>query len=287
MNPYALIRLLGALAALAAGCKPSPAARRQESPASNPANAGTQPTASPLPGSFAYVDPSGTQLLALGPLEDPARILGAICPRGLIARVRFDRTQDRQPDDNGRQIAANFSRDAGHVFRLVQGNASPDETCYLSADSMLLATAVPVTPLGLATCPAGQYSRLAAARQRKIVSCSHLAQTPARAELLALQFATIDSSALASLVLVRDRSLWFQDFPAAYRGPDEDVWRADDGGVFSPEALGILFVAELPHAVVMAITWAGAEGESDQLVLADTGDAFRTVVQEYRYWAPR
>jgi hypothetical protein len=104
--------------------------------------------------------------------------------------------------------------------------------------------------------------------------------------LLAVQFATIDSNALASLVVVRDSSLLVQDFPAVYRGPDESVWRVDDEGMFSPESFAILFVAQLPHAYVMAITWAGAEGESDELLLSDSTDTFRTVIRDYRYCCP-
>lgn len=87
-------------------------------------------------------------------------------------------------------------------------------------------------------------------------------------------------------MLVRDGSLLFQDFPAVSRGPHESVWRVDDQGIFSPEDFEILFVAQLSHAYVMALTWAGAEGESDELVLADSPDEFRTIIKDYRYWAP-
>jgi hypothetical protein len=105
-------------------------------------------------------------------------------------------------------------------------------------------------------------------------------------ELLAVQFATIDSNALAGLVVVRGRSLLFQDFPAVYRGPDQSVWRVDDEGVFSPRDFAILFVAQLSRSYVMAITWAGTEGESDELLVADSTDMFRTVTKAYRYWVP-
>src|SRR3989442_15626231 len=52
-------------------------------------------------GRFAFVDSSGTQLLALGPLADPSKILGAVCSRGLVLPVRYDRRQAQQPGDNG------------------------------------------------------------------------------------------------------------------------------------------------------------------------------------------
>ncbi|HVH66387.1 MAG TPA: hypothetical protein VM716_00820 [Gemmatimonadales bacterium] len=113
-----------------------------------------------------------------------------------------------------------------------------------------------------------------------------MAQTTTAVDLLAAQFAAIDSSALASLVMVHDTSLLFENFPAVYRGPDESVWRVDDGGVFSPGDIQILFMAQLPRTYIMAIPWAGAEGESDQLVQADSAGAFRTILRDYRYWVP-
>ena len=239
-----------------------------------------------LEGTFAYVDSSGTQLLALGALADPSKVVGAVCSRGSVHPARYERRQHGQPDDNHRQIVSNFSREPGVVFRLTRGAAQSDETCYLSADSALLAKAVGVTPLGLSECSPPQASRLATSRRRAVVHCWRFARTAPDVELLAAQFATIDSNALASLVVVRDSSLLFQDFPAVYRGPDESVWRVDDQGVFSPGDIAILFFAQLSHADVMALTWAGAEGESDQLLLADTTNTFRTVIKDYRYWVP-
>src|SRR2546430_11410507 len=145
----------------------------------------------------------------------------SVCAGGPVLPARYDRRQPGQKDDTHRQVASNFSREEGNVFRLTEGKARPDETCYLSADSALLAKAVGVTPLGLSACSPPQASRLAAAKQRQVVHCWRFARTPRDAEVLAVQFATIDSDALASLVVVRDSSLPFPDFPAVYRGPDE------------------------------------------------------------------
>ena len=283
------IQLLCAVSALAAGCKPSGGVSRERASAPDPAT--TQDSQAPqravtLEGTFAYVDSSGTQLLARSSVAHPSKVVGAVCAGGPVLPARYDRRQPGQKDDTHRQIASNFSREEGNVFRLTEGKARPDETCYLSADSALLGKAVGVTPLGLSACSPPQASRLAAAKQRQVVHCWRFARTPRDAEVLAVQFATIDSSALASLVVVRDSSLLFQDFPAVYRGPDESVWRVDDQGVFSPGDFAILFVAQLSHACVMAITWAGVEGESDELLLADSTDVFRTVTRAYRYWVP-
>jgi hypothetical protein len=290
VNSRRLIQLLNALTLLPIGCKPSGGVSRQNASAPDTSTTQAPQGTATLPGSFAYVDSSGTQLLALSPLTDPSKILGAVCSGGSVLPARYDRRQGGQKDDNHRQIVSNFSHEEGNVFRLLLGKARPDETCYLSADSALLAKAVGVTPLGLSAglsaCSPSQSSRLAASKQRQVFHCWRLAQTPPDAQLLAVQFATIDSSALASLVVVRDSSLLFQDFPAVYRGPDESVWRVDDQGIFSPGDFAILFVAQLSHAYVMAVTWAGVEGESDELLRSDSTDMFHTVTKGYRYWVP-
>jgi hypothetical protein len=113
--------------------------------------------------------------------------------------------------------------------------------------------------------------------------CWRLGRTPSNAELLAAQYATIDTNALASLVVMREGSLLFQDLPAVDRGDSGSVWRVDDGGIFRPQALNVLFVAELPHAYAMAIEWEGPEGHYAQLLLADSTAAFRTLSDGYRY----
>lgn len=133
-------------------------------------------------------------------------------------------------------------------------------------------------------CLPAHAARLASAKRRQVIHCWHIAATPTHRDVLAVQFVSIDTNALASLAVVGDGSLVFKDFPAVYS--EETTWRVDDGGVFSPKDFDILFVAEMPYGYVMAIAWAGAEGESCELLLADSPGAFRTLTTGYRYWAP-
>jgi hypothetical protein len=37
---------------------------------------------------------------------------------------------------------------------------------------------------------------------------------------------------------------------------------------------------------VIALTWAGTEGEDSYLLVADSGNVFRSVATSYRYWVP-
>jgi hypothetical protein len=240
----------------------------------------------PTQGSFAFVDSDGTQLLALDSLADPSTISSALCSGGVALTAQYDHRATRQSSDNGRQIAANFANQQGHVFRVSGNKATPDRTCYLSSDSLLVASARAVTMRKPAECSTEQVSRIAAAKRRQVIHCWDIASAPTRLEVLAVQFVDIDSAALAGLVVFGDSSLLFKDFPAVHHASDESTWRVDDEGVFSPTGFDVLFVAHLPDGFVIAITWAGAEGEDSELLIADSAGNLRTLNKGYRYWSP-
>jgi hypothetical protein len=237
-------------------------------------------------GSFAFVNSDGTQLLALDSLADPSAIRGALCSGGVALPARYDHPATRQSSDNGRQVAANFGNQQGEVFHVSGNKATPDQTCYLSADSLLFASARAATMRKPADCSNEQVSRVAAAKRRQVIHCWDIASAPTHVDVLAVQFADIDSAALASLAVVGDSSLLFKDFPAVHHANDESTWRVDDEGVFSPTGFDVLFVADLPDGFVIAITWAGAEGEDSELLLADSASNLRTLIKGYRYWSP-
>lgn len=247
-----------------------------------------QPSFSPTAahGSFAYVDSSGTRLLSLNPVPDPSTILGAVCSGALALQVRYEGRRTQQQNDNGRQVASNFRNQPGDLFRLIQSRATPDKTCYLSPDSTLLASARAVTTREPAECSSEQVARIEAAKRRHVIHCWNIATAATRLDILALQFVNIDSSALAGLALVGDSSVLFKDFPAVHHAQDQSTWRVDDEGTFSPSGFDILFVAAFRNGSVMAYTWAGAEGEFSELMLADSTGAFRTLSNGYRYWSP-
>jgi hypothetical protein len=201
-------------------------------------------------------------------------------------RVTYARRQARRPADNGRQVAANFGNARGDVFRVTGGQAQADETCYLTADSSLVAGMVPFGPVTDSTCDGTHTRRAAAIKRRAVLHCWRLGSAGANVAILALQFAVVDTSALASVVIADGEQLFFQDFPASYHGPDQDLWRVEDGGTLSPEAFGILFIGRLRGTYFMGLTWAGAEGEASYLLVADSTAAFRTVTKTYRYWVP-
>jgi hypothetical protein len=96
----------------------------------------------------------------------------------------------------------------------------------------------------------------------------------------------VDTSALASIVVVDAGQYRFLDFPARYSGPDSDTWRAGDAGGWFVAGFQVLFVAKPDDVLVVGLTWSGEEGENAYLLAADSGAALRTVAHGYRYWVP-
>lgn len=237
-------------------------------------------------GRFGFVNTDGSEILALDSIANPALIRTAVCARAYVYRVAYARKQARHPAGNGRQVAANFGNEPGDVFRIIGGPAPTDETCYLSADSGLVAGVLPVGTDTGAACKTARLRHAAQLKHRPVLHCWTLGSATPNVEILALQFAAIDTSALASIVVADRGQLFFHDLPATYRGPAADVWRVDDNGTFSPTAFGIPFYGRRGGRFVMALTWAGAEGEDAYLLVADSANTLRAVTKSYRYWAP-
>lgn len=234
-------------------------------------------------GAFAFANATGTQLLAIDPGQEAAAFTTALCRDGRVD-LRFVGTQARSDATNGRQVAANFDHEAGAVFELASGSAEPDETCFVTTAG-LAAAAVPAVAASSPACTDGQSAALARQAQRELLHCWQLATAGSHANIVAAQFVTVDTSALAALALFEGELRLFHPLPG--RGDSDDsVWRVDDGGVFDPAALRLLFAAPVPHGYALAFLWAGAEGESAQIVLADSTVTARSVIGAYRYWSP-
>src|SRR5205807_3263232 len=138
------------------------------------------------------------------------------------------------PDGFANPIAANFAKLRGDVFRVLGARARPDQTCYVTGDSALVATRVRFDSTAQDDCGPRLEHRLMAVRRLRLRHCWPMADAPS-VRVVAAQFVPADTTALASLVVVTPTRLLFEDFPAGYHGPGTASWRVDDGGIFSPE----------------------------------------------------
>lgn len=240
----------------------------------------------PFYGGFAYSDSGGTRLLAFSELAHPEAVKRAICPSGRTVEVRFVGVRERSEHSDGRQTARNFDHDHGALFQVAEGRVRPDETCFLIGPSLLPLGALELPrSVREPDCDPADSARIARARARRVVSCRRLAIVGGSTSVLSARFELQGDSALASLVLADSARLTFADFAAENR-PEDGTWRVGDGGEFHPEDFDLLFVIDEPGARVMALTWAGSEGESSMLEVA-LGDTvgFEKVVGGYRYRA--
>jgi hypothetical protein len=85
-------------------------------------------------------------------------------------------------------------------------------------------------------------------------------------------------------VIEGDRRTYI-DYPADFKGPGDDLWRADDGGEIRAEGSEVVFLLKRGTRYVMAVDWAGAEGNVLSVQAAE-GSQFKEVISDSWYRSP-
>ena len=172
--------------------------------------------------------------------------------------------------------------------KMDQGAELVSMSCFLASDSLLSsATWLPGKPSGGSSeCGPDVLRRLASSRSRPVVNCWTIAGLPAHRALVLAEFVRQDKDALASVVLIdRDRAL-LADYPATFKAEGQDLWRADDGGVLSPDGFRVVFLLQRGNAYVLGVSWAGSEGQSLAVFVSTDDHRFTRVIGDYWYQAP-
>jgi hypothetical protein len=245
------------------------------------------PAATDRHGGFGLPDQRGRRLLVIPKLAQPERLKAALCS-GRRASVQFERTQAAGANSDGRQTSRTFDALAGNVFTVVEHNpVEPDTPCFLASEAFVTGSEVLtiVAPEGSAACR--QPERFATLRDRPVINCWPLARLGLAAHVALLEFERRGKDALASVVLIDGARMMFADVPAEFRGPGEDLWRVDDGGVLSPHGITLVCALKRGRWHALATAWAGAEGRSLSLWIAERSDRFTKVINDYWYQAPR
>jgi hypothetical protein len=237
---------------------------------------------------FAFPNEQGTRLLATAEIAKPAAFQVAICSGGQRVPVEFERRQPDGPKTTGRQTPQNFAQTAGAVFRILGGNVSPDATCVLADETFVAgATVVPLKrPSQAARCSKASYPLFQADKQRPVVGCWPIAQSATGIQAAIIEFSRRLSQALASLVVIDGERRMYVDYPADFKGPGADLWRADDGGEIHADGFEVVFLVKRGTTYVMAVDWAGAEGSVLSLQIADGGSQFKEAITDSWYTAP-
>ncbi len=236
---------------------------------------------------FAFPNEQGTLLLATAEIATPQALRVAICSDGRQVPIQFDRQQSESRNGTGRQTPQNFADTGGFVFRIVSGAIRSDATCLVADDTLLGgAIAVPIArPPETARCAKAMYPDFQADKGRPVVGCWPIGGAEG-IQVAILEFTRRLNQALAALVVVDGDRRIYIDYPADFRGPGSDLWRADDGGEIHAEGFGVVFLLKRGSTYLLALDWKGAEGSALSLYTSEGAGQFKELLSESWYRAP-
>jgi hypothetical protein len=241
------------------------------------------PTAAPELGAFAFADAGGTRLLSTGNPQNPEALHVAICEGTGPLRVTFVGHQEQGEKDTGRQIAANFENTPGDVYKLVRGQVAKQTNCFLATDGFVASGSMRAVmrPTKPQPCDREVRTKIAQERQRAAANCWTIGR-----DIWLVEFVRQDKDMLAGLFVKDGAHMFVVDYPGTFEAEGGSVWRVDDGGVLSPEAIHVVFLQRRGAGYLMGAAWWGAEGNSIEVLEANSGDRFTPLLRDYWYWAP-
>ena len=193
---------------------------------------------------FAFPNEHGTRLLATSDIPGPEALRVALCTGGQQLPIQFERRQAEARASSGRETPQNFSNTAGAVFRVTSGSLNASATCVLADEGFLAgATLVPFRrPPQDARCSKAKYPQIQADKNRPVVGCWPIAESAEGMQVAVIEFSRRLNQALASLVVADGEQRMYVDYPADFKGPGADLWRADDGGEIHAEHFDVVFL---------------------------------------------
>lgn len=237
---------------------------------------------------FAFPNLQGTRLLATSEIPKPETLRVALCGGSQRLAVQFERRQAEGRNSTSRQTPHNFERTAGAVFRIVNGTIGADAACVLTDETFLSdGTLIPVKrPPQTARCSTARYPEFQADKGRPVVGCWPIAESPSGLQVAVIEFARRLTNALASLVVIDGKRRMYIDYPAQFKGPGDDLWRADDGGEIHAEGFDVVFLMKRGTTYFIAIGWAGAEGSVLSVHTSDGGQQLKELLTDSWYRSP-
>jgi hypothetical protein len=245
------------------------------------------PHATPAHGAFGFSNPAGTEFIVLHDVPNPERLRSAICS-GDVKPIAFARLQKGAGAD--RDWPDQFASLSGSVFRVVYGGADAGDACVLAPESLLTGAQVVRTqdPDKHAPCTAAEQLRVQSLRERRVQACWALGTLQPRGGIAAVEWARLDTDALASIIINFDGRAMAIDLPAKFTRAGEDLWRVDDEGKFGGDGITIPFLIRRGGVFTIPMRWNGAESVSLSLFVSDeTGGRTRQILSDNWYRAPR
>jgi hypothetical protein len=237
---------------------------------------------------FAFPNEQGTQLLVTAEIAKPELLRIALCTGDQRVPVQFERRQTEGAGSTGRQTPRNFANTAGALFRITGGKVRADATCVLADEAFVIgATVLPLKrPVKDARCSKSRYPDFQADKGRPVVGCWPIAQSGAGIQVAIIEFSRLLTRALASLVVIDGKRRTYIDYPTDFKGPGDDLWRADDGGQIHAEGFNVVFLLKRGTMYVVAVDWAGAEGNALSVHAAEGAGQFKEIISDSWYRSP-
>lgn len=234
---------------------------------------------------FGFTDKDGARVLAewpeFTPPIDPRTLTTAVCSSNLRVPVAFAAYQAARPGDTGRQVAENFDRAEGSVYRVTQGKLPANATCILVGPRFLATRRIAgVKTAGTGACDAALVRRVVRERLRPVTRCSRLAILEETDHFLLVEFQKKGDDSLAALVLVSPQGLTFSEYPAKCEA-GASCWREGDGGAIDARHFHIVAAFHTSTGYELTVAWDGPEGQLTTLI--ESG-VFRERARWYRYW---
>jgi outer membrane lipoprotein-sorting protein len=251
-----------------------------------PENAMKVPTTPKM--QFALTNREGTRLLVTGDIADPVAAVRAVCENSRQYPIRYLKKQESDPEhDTHRQNVYNFQYTEGHLYEFTDG-AAPDQSCLVApAGFFKERNLIPVRTNSiqqkLPACHQDDISRMVIHRDRKVEQCAVLLDAGDRFRILALEFERRPEDILAAVVLLRGDEILSWDLPG--REDKYSVWRVDDGGIFRPEYIRVMFAFEHQSRIELGIEWLGAEATTLRYLIPMHGRFFEYIKDGW-YQAP-
>jgi hypothetical protein len=238
-------------------------------------------------GAFGFPNVPGTEIIVLHDMARASELRTAICG-GRRVSIRFARRQAGTGAAD-RDSPQSFDTLNGTVFQIAGETVRPEDTCFVATDSMIeTAEILQVRALSdPAECTVTQRRRLAAVRDRPTRACWAIAALRQEGFIGVVEYVRAGPDALASLIVVTNNRVMPIDFPAKYRGDGEELWRAGDGGEFSPLGFRVPFIMRRAEVYFIAVDWGADEGNALSLYAWAPGAPARQVINDYWYRAPR
>jgi hypothetical protein len=237
---------------------------------------------------FAFPNEQGTRLLATADIAKPELLRVAVCSDNLQVPVEFERRQPEGRTSTSRQTSQNFANTAGAVFRITKGTVATGATCVLADESFFAGTTriLLQRPPRDARCSRAHYPLIQGERNRAIVGCWPIAASSGGVHINIIEFSRLLTRALAALVVLDGDRRLYVDYPAEFKGPGDDLWRADDGGEIHAEGFEVVFLLKRGSTYLLAVNWGGAEGSALSLQIGEDAGQFKEVISDSWYRAP-